>query len=64
MYVKAMATGADLDTNYTNVMAAITGSGDQSPLVRNPLVGSGSGHAGTTPFAKRRIHLPEVAGVD
>jgi hypothetical protein len=51
MYVKAMATGADLDANYANVVPAETGSGDQSALLRNPLVGSGSGHAGTTPFA-------------
>jgi len=51
MYVKAMATGADLDANYAQVVPAETGSGDQSALLRNPLAGSGSGHAGTTPFA-------------
>lgn len=53
MYVKPMATAqADIDANYTSVMAEINmGAPDQSPLLRNPLAGSGSGHAGTTPFA-------------
>ena len=53
MYVKAMATAqADIDANYMHVMAEInTTAPDQSQLLRNPLAGSGSGHAGTTPFA-------------
>jgi hypothetical protein len=53
MYVKPMATAqADIDTNYMDVMAEInTTAPDQSKLVRFPLAGSGSGHAGTTPFA-------------
>ncbi|MGZ3426230.1 MAG: hypothetical protein ACXVCV_06250 [Polyangia bacterium] len=53
MFVKPMATvQADIDANYMHVMAEInTTQADQSPLLRNPLAGSGSGHAGTTPFA-------------
>jgi hypothetical protein len=53
MYVKAMATAqADIDANYMAVMAEINATApEQSPLLRNPLAGSGSGHAGTTPFA-------------
>jgi hypothetical protein len=53
MTVKMMATvQADIDANYASVMKEInTTAADQSPLLRNPLVGSGSGHAGTTPFA-------------
>jgi hypothetical protein len=53
MYVKAMATvQADIDANYMNVLKEVNKTApDQSPLLRNPLAGSGSGHAGTTPFA-------------
>jgi hypothetical protein len=53
MYVKPMATvQADIDANYMNVLKEVNKTApDQSPLVRNPLAGSGSGHAGTTPFA-------------
>ena len=53
MYVKAMATvQADIDANYMAVMKEVNlTSPDQSTLLRNPLVGSGSGHAGSTPFA-------------
>jgi hypothetical protein len=52
MYIVPMATAqADIDANYMHAMAEInTTQADQSPLVRNPLAGSGSGHAGTTPF--------------
>ncbi len=53
MYIKPLATAqADIDTNYMNAMAEINlGTPDQSKLLRFPLAGSGSGHAGTTPFA-------------
>jgi hypothetical protein len=53
MYIKPMATvQADIDMNYTNAMAEINaGAPAQSKLLMNPLAGSGSGHAGTTPFA-------------
>jgi hypothetical protein len=53
MFIKPMATvQADIDANYMHAMAEInTTQADQSPLLRNPLAGSGSGHAGTTPFA-------------
>lgn len=53
MYVKPMATAqADIDANYTHVMAEINATqADQSPLLRKPLAGSGSGHAGGTAFA-------------
>lgn len=53
MYIKPMATvQADIDANYMAAMAEInTTAPEQSPLVKNPLAGSGSGHAGTTPFA-------------
>ena len=53
MFIKAMASvQADIDANYMHAMAEINMTqADQSPLLRNPLAGSGSGHAGTTPFA-------------
>lgn len=53
MYVKPMATAqADIDANYTSVVTETNMTApDQSKLVRFPLAGSGSGHAGTTPFA-------------
>ena len=52
MYIKPMATAqADIDTNYMNAKAETTTPPDQSKLLRFPLAGSGSGHAGTTPFA-------------
>jgi hypothetical protein len=53
LFVKPNATAqADIDTNYMNVMGEInTTAPDQSPLLLNPLVGSGSGHQGTMPFA-------------
>lgn len=53
LYVKAMATmQSDIDGNYSDVLNEINfTTPDQSALLRNPLAGSGSGHAGTTPFA-------------
>ncbi len=53
MYIKAMATAqADIDSNYMDVTPELNMTApDQSKLVRFPLAGSGSGHAGTTPFA-------------
>jgi hypothetical protein len=53
MYIKPMATAqADLTMNYMDVLNEVNKTApDQSPLLRNPLAGSGSGHAGTTPFA-------------
>ncbi len=53
MTVKANATAqADIDANYMSVMNELNLTApDQSPFLRNPLAGSGSGHAGTTPFA-------------
>jgi hypothetical protein len=53
MYIKAMATAqADIDMNYMDVMQMVnTASPADSLLLKNPLQGSGSGHAGATPFA-------------
>jgi hypothetical protein len=53
MTVKMGTTAqADIDAGYASVMNEInTTSAMQSPFLLNPLVGSGSGHAGTTPFA-------------
>ena len=53
MYIKPMATAqADIDTNYMDAMNELNLTApDQSKLLRFPLAGSGSGHAGTTPFA-------------
>jgi hypothetical protein len=54
MYIKPMATAqADIDANYAQVNPPEVNltAPEQSPFLRNPLAGSGSGHAGTTPFA-------------
>jgi hypothetical protein len=43
---------ADIDANYMQVKSELNLTApEQSPFLLNPLVGSGSGHAGTTPFA-------------
>jgi len=59
MYIKPMATAqADIDANYLQVNPPEVNltAPAQSKLLLNPLARSGSGHAGTTPFANTNDH--------